>query len=158
MGFNLLKTSIVALYVWKSVPLTFLPELFLIFCPSCLFHLWFILQLWSLWEIRCQSFFRRFCWFFWLIVMVSLSQLIWKRVRPLSLFKEVSMKNIPTHAFDFYPDNTSSKSWNTGRFCGGRVRIFWLKAWTSLFLNALSTHSLHERAGLSKSPLSMDFP
>lgn len=81
-GSNLLKTSIVAFMSGSLIPWHSFQRLFQIFSPFCLF----ILDLYSVMIIvgkydASQILQALLLQFFWLLVMVGLSQLIWKRVQ-----------------------------------------------------------------------------
>ena len=94
-GSNLLKTSIVAFMSGSLIPLAFFPRLFQIFCPSCLSSLIYTPVMIIVGKYDASQVLQALLLqFFWLLVMVGLSQLIWNESSPSSPFREVSMKNI----------------------------------------------------------------
>ena len=93
-GSNLLKTSIVAFMSGSLIPLAFFPKVvsailsFLPFSSLIYTPVMIIVGKYDASQILQALLLQ----FFWLIVMVGLSQLIWKRVQSFITIQEVSMK------------------------------------------------------------------
>ena len=141
-GSNLLKTSIVAFMSGSLIPLTFFPKVvsdilsFLPFSSLIYTPVMIIVGKYDASQILQALLLQ----FFWLIVMVGLSQLIWKRVQSFITIQEVSMKKYQRMHLIFIRQYIKQIMEYKVDFVVGVLGVFLTQGLNLLFLNVIFQH------------------
>lgn len=141
-GSNLLKNSLVAFMSGSLIPLTFFPKIvadilgFLPFSSLIYTPVMIIIGKYDGSQI-VQALLLQI---FWLIVMVALSQLIWKKYSCISLSKEVEMTKYQRMHFIFIKQYMKQIMEYKIDFFVGVLGVFLTQGLNLLFLNVLFQH------------------